>query len=131
MQLLAGGLMQLLLAVVTGEAAAFDLAQVSPLSLGAMVYLAIVSSIIAFTAFSWLMRVSTPARVSTYAFVNPVVAVFLGWALNGEALQPTTLIAAAVIILAVVLITRGRTQRQAKPSHVIETPELVKGVEAA
>jgi drug/metabolite transporter (DMT)-like permease len=131
MQLFAGGLMQVVLAVATGELAQFDPSQVSALSLGAMVYLAIVSSIIAFTAFSWLMRVTSPARVSTYAYVNPVVAVFLGWALNGETIQPMTILAAAVILFAVALITRGRAKPQPKPIPSMDNQELVKSVEAA
>ncbi len=62
-------------------------------------------SIIAFSAYIWLLRVSTPTRVSTYAYVNPVVAVLLGWALAGEALTVRMIIAAAVIVSGVALIT--------------------------
>jgi drug/metabolite transporter (DMT)-like permease len=62
-------------------------------------------SIVAFTAYVWLLRESTPARVSTYAYVNPVVAVALGAALAGEALTPRMLVAAAVIVGGVALIT--------------------------
>ena len=67
-------------------------------------------SIVAFTAYVWLLRVSTPARVSTYAYVNPVVAVFLGWALADEALTMRMLVAAAVIVSGVVLITLAPKQ---------------------
>ena len=69
-----------------------------------MIYLAIFSSIIAYSAFAWLMRVSTPTKVSTYAYVNPLVAVFLGWLLAHETMTPRTLIAAAIIIGSVILI---------------------------
>jgi drug/metabolite transporter (DMT)-like permease len=62
-------------------------------------------SIVAFSAYVWLLRVSTMARVSTFAYVNPVVAVLLGWALADEPLTPRTLVAATVIIGGVVLIT--------------------------
>ena len=62
-------------------------------------------SIVAFSAYIWLLRVSTPSRVSTYAYVNPVVAVFLGWALAGEALTARMLVAATVIVSGVALIT--------------------------
>jgi len=75
------------------------------LSLG---YLIFFGSLVAFSAYVWLLRVSTPARVSTYAFVNPVVAVVLGYVLAGEPLTPRTMVAAAVIVAAVVLITRRR-----------------------
>jgi drug/metabolite transporter (DMT)-like permease len=125
MQLVAGGLMQLVLAVVSGEVADFDPARVTALSVASMAYLGIMSSIIAFTAFSWLMRVTSPARVATYAYVNPVVAVLLGWALNGEPLQPRTFVAAAIIVFAVVLITRGKGRAEAKRAAVIEPQELL------
>ena len=62
-------------------------------------------SIVAFTAYVWLLRVSTPARVSTYAYVNPIVAVLLGFALAGEPLTPRMIAAAAVIVSGVALIT--------------------------
>ena len=71
-------------------------------------YLVTIGSFVAFTAYVWLLKVSTPARVSTYAFVNPVVAVFLGWALDGEPLTPATLAAAGVSVAGVTLITLGR-----------------------
>jgi drug/metabolite transporter (DMT)-like permease len=61
-------------------------------------------SVVAFSAYVWLLRVSTPARVGTYAFVNPVVALFLGWALAGENLTGRALLAAGVILTAVMLI---------------------------
>jgi drug/metabolite transporter (DMT)-like permease len=124
MQLVAGGLMQVVLAVVSGEAAHFDPTQVTALSLGSRAYLAIMSSIIAFAAFSWLMRVTNPARVATHAYVNPVVAVFLGWALNHEPLQSRTIVAAAIIVFAVVLIARDKGRAEAKHTAIIETQEL-------
>lgn len=130
MQLFTGGCMQLILAIVSGEAAAFDPSQVSALSLGATVYLGIVSSIIAFTAFSWLMRVVSPARVATYAYVNPVVAVFLGWALNNEPLQPMTIVAAAIIIFAVVLINWSRSRAEARLAADASRMEMVQVAEA-
>jgi drug/metabolite transporter (DMT)-like permease len=61
--------------------------------------------LVGFTAYSWLLKVSTPARVSTYAYVNPVIALFLGWALADERLTPRSLAAAAVIIAGVVIIS--------------------------
>jgi drug/metabolite transporter (DMT)-like permease len=70
---------------------------------------------VAFTAYLWLLRVSTPARVSTYAFVNPVIAVFLGWALADEPLTAQTLLAAAVIVAAVAIITTGRVPGKKRP----------------
>ena len=112
MQLFCGGLVQFAIAIPTGEIARFDPAQVSTTSWVAMIYLAIVSSIIAYTAFVWLMKVSTPTKVSTYAYVNPVIAVFLGWLLASEPLTPRTLIAAVIIIGSVILINLYKNKSQ-------------------
>jgi drug/metabolite transporter (DMT)-like permease len=105
MEMLAGGVLLLAAGLVTGEGARLELSQVSPRSVLALGYLIVFGSLMAFSAYIWLLRVSTPARASTYAYVNPVVAVFLGWALGGEPLTLRTLLAAAVIVAAVVIIT--------------------------
>ncbi len=105
MEMLSGGVGLLLGGLVSGELAAFAPAGVTLRSALAMLYLIVFGSLIAFTAFVWLLGVSTPARVSTYAYVNPAVAVILGWALAGEPLSARTLIAAAIIVAAVVMIT--------------------------
>jgi len=109
MEMLAGGFLLLLAGSITGEWGALDVTQISMRSLIALIYLIFFGSIIAFTAYIWLLQVSTPARVSTYAFVNPVVAIFLGWAILDEALTGQTLLAAAVIVVAVVIITVNRS----------------------
>ena len=72
----------------------------------------IFGSLVGYTIYVWLLRVADPSRVSTYAFVNPVVAVFLGWALAGEMVTLRMLVAAAVIVAAVVLITLAETRRR-------------------
>ena len=105
MQMLAGGALLLLLGVALGEPWRFDPAAFSTKSIAGLAYLIVFGSIVAFTAYVWLLRVSTPARVSTYAYINPVVAVFLGWSLAGEPLTPRMLVAAAVIVSGVALIT--------------------------
>jgi drug/metabolite transporter (DMT)-like permease len=76
---------------------------------------------VGFSAYTWLLRVTTPARASTYAYVNPVVAVFLGWALAGEALTLQTILAAAVIISAVVIITTQQSKKS-MPEPAIAAP---------
>ncbi len=133
-QLLAGGLVQLAISAATGEFARFDPAQVSTTSLVAMLYLAVVSSVIAYSAFVWLMRVSDPAKVSTYAYVNPVVAVFLGWLLASEPLTARTVGATAVIILAVVMINgyRGKGRKGVPRLRTAEIAEIaeIEAVEA-
>jgi drug/metabolite transporter (DMT)-like permease len=105
MEMLTGGVLLLAAGLVTGEGAKLELSQVSPRSVLALGYLIVFGSLIAFSAYIWLLRVSTPARAATYAYVNPVVAVFLGWALGGEPLTLRTLLAAAVIVAAVVIIS--------------------------
>ena len=112
MEMLAGSLWLFLAGGVSGEWGRLDLASVSVRSWMALGYLVVFGSIIAFSAYVWLLRVSTPARASTYAFVNPVVAVFLGWALADEPLTAQTLLAAAVIVAAVAMITTGRSSAQ-------------------
>ncbi|HLZ21522.1 MAG TPA: drug/metabolite exporter YedA [Ktedonobacterales bacterium] len=105
MEMLVGGVLLLALAVVTGEPAQLHLQSVSPRSLLAVGYLIIFGSLVGFTAYVWLLRATTPAHAATYAYVNPVVAVFLGWAFDNEPLSARTLIAAAIIIAGVVVIT--------------------------
>jgi drug/metabolite transporter (DMT)-like permease len=107
LQMLAGGGLLLLAGLATGEGARADLDAASLRSLLALTYLILFGCLVAFTSFTWLLRVSTPARVSTCAYVNPVVAVLLGWLLAGERLEAVHLAAAAMIVLGVVLITSG------------------------
>jgi drug/metabolite transporter (DMT)-like permease len=107
-EMLFGGAFLLVLAAITGEFDGFQLAHVSAGSLLALVYLVVAGSVIGFTAYVWLLRVTTPARASTYAYVNPVVAVILGWAILGETITGRTMIAAAVIVTAVAMITATR-----------------------
>jgi drug/metabolite transporter (DMT)-like permease len=109
MEMLCGGALLFLLALITREPMQFDLADVSARSIAGFIYLTTIGSLVGFTAFIWLIQHQPPSRVSTYAYVNPVVAVFLGWALAGEPLTFRTLIAAAIIIGAVALITTARS----------------------
>ena len=112
MQMLAGGALLTLLGLVTGEPGRIDFDGVSLRSAAAFLYLIVFGSLMGFSAFAWLLRVSTPGRVATYAYVNPVVAVFLGWLLLGEPLAPRDIAAAAIIVGGVVLITTSRLRAQ-------------------
>ncbi|HZT61397.1 MAG TPA: EamA family transporter [Pyrinomonadaceae bacterium] len=103
-QMLAGGALMIAAGTITGEWKSFDAAHVSALSAVALLYLIVCGSVVAFTAYSWLLRTVTPARASTYAYVNPLVAVLLGWALAGEELTTRTILAAVVITASVVVI---------------------------
>src|SRR6185369_983734 len=109
MQMLAGGVLLLVVGLISGEATRFDLSSISSRSAWAFAFLTLVGSLVGFTAFSWLLKVSTPARISTYAYVNPVIAVFLGWTIGGEQLTTRILWAAAVIILGVIIITTRKS----------------------
>lgn len=120
MEMLTGGLALGVVGAALGEWQQADLQALSIASLGALAYLVIFGSIVAFTAYMWLLRVSTPARVATYAYVNPVVAVWLGWWLAGETITPRMLVAAAVILIGVaVIITFGRSYRPASEGEAI------------
>lgn len=110
MQMLAGGILCGLLGSLLGEWRSVDLSAVSGRSTLAFLYLVVFGSIVAFSAYTWLLRAARPARVGTYAFVNPIVAVFLGWALGGEAVTGRTLVAGAVIVGGVILILRARSR---------------------
>lgn len=114
--LLWGGIGLALVGLGAGELGRFDPAAVSSRSVVATVYLFVFGSIVGFTAYLWLLRVTTVARVSTYAYVNPIVAVLLGWALAGETLSARVAVAAVVIVGAVAIIIR----------HGGEDPELVR-----
>jgi drug/metabolite transporter (DMT)-like permease len=104
MEMLCGGGMLLLAGLLSGETGNFHFAAISLRSVLSLIYLIVFGAIIGFTAFIWLLRVTTPARVSTYAYINPIIAIFLGWALAGEPLTGQTLFAAAIIVVAVILI---------------------------
>jgi drug/metabolite transporter (DMT)-like permease len=115
-QMLAGGVVLVLLAGVSGEFPKVNFDAMTMKSIGGLLYLTFVGSI-AFAAYVWLLKVASPAKVATYAFVNPVVAVFLGWLLGGEQLSSRTLLAAAVIVSAVAVITFYKNKKTA-PSPV-------------
>jgi drug/metabolite transporter (DMT)-like permease len=110
MQMLCGGAAMVLAGLLRGEATGFELAQVTAKSWLAYGYLVTFGSIVAFTAYIWLLRAVEPALAGTYAFVNPVVAVLLGWAFAGEGLSLEMLGGAALIVLAVVLVILGGRQ---------------------
>ena len=104
-QMLCGSVLMILTGLVLGEASRLHFAAITPQSWLAFSYLVIAGSLIAYPVYIWLLGHSTPARVSTYAYVNPIVAVILGWAVLGEPLTPRILFAAAIIIGAVAIIT--------------------------
>jgi drug/metabolite transporter (DMT)-like permease len=110
MQMLAGGFGLFLGSVLTGELGTVDLSNTSVASVSALLYLIVFGSLIAFSSYVWLLQNTTPAVATTNAYVNPVVALFLGWALAGEPLSSRTILAAFVILSAVMIITIRRSR---------------------
>jgi drug/metabolite transporter (DMT)-like permease len=108
MQMLAGGGLMLLTGTALGEWTELATRVVSTRSVLAFLYLAFCGALVGFSTYAWLLRVASPTAVSTYAYVNPLVAVLLGWLLGGEALDGRVLAAGALIVGAVVLITWPR-----------------------
>jgi drug/metabolite transporter (DMT)-like permease len=117
-----GGVWLLLAGFFNGEWRQIDLVHASLRSWIAVMYLLVFGSLIAFTAYVWLLRVTTPARASTYAYVNPVVAVFLGWLLAGEAVTGRMLLAMGIVIAAVALIS-SQSERASQTLLGAESPQ--------
>ena len=109
LQMLGGGAALLLTAFVCGDVSRFHFATVAPRSWLAFAYLICVGSLVGFSTFVWLMKNCQPARVATYAYVNPVVAVFLGWLLLDEKITSRTLVASVIVVTAVAIITVQKT----------------------
>jgi drug/metabolite transporter (DMT)-like permease len=124
MEMIAGGLILWSAGLLVGEGARLQIGAVSARSVLALGYLIVFGSLAGFSAYMWLLRVTTPARVSTYAYVNPVVAVLVGWAVAGEALTLRTAIATLGIVGAVAIIIRfGGKERQEKIVRELEPEE--------
>jgi drug/metabolite transporter (DMT)-like permease len=104
-QMLAGGILLMLAAAMLGEFRGFQLSAVSPGAWIALAYLIGAGSIIGFTAYVWLIHHESPTKVGTYAYVNPVVAVLLGYFVGGEALGARTVVGTALVLVSVVVIT--------------------------
>jgi drug/metabolite transporter (DMT)-like permease len=113
MEMLSGGALLLVVSAVSGEWAGFQPGNVSFLSLVSFIYLIVFGSLIAFSSYVWLLTKTTTARASTYAYVNPVVAVFLGYFLASEQLTLRTLLASSIIVIAVFVITTFKSRQTA------------------
>lgn len=115
-QMICGGVWLTLFGLLVGEWSSFDWESVTWVSVTAWWYLVIAGSLIAFTTFVWLMKHTSPTLISTYAYVNPVVAVLLGWAILDEKLDGRTMISAMIIISGVAMMSYGRGQQALKAS---------------
>ena len=123
-QMLSGGVQLLLLAAVAGELRIFHAANISAGAWLSLIYLIIAGSIIAFTAYVWLLHYESPTKVGTYAYVNPVVAVILGGALGGEIIGRRTILGTILILISVAAITtvKARQTHRIQPVTSAEEP---------
>jgi len=108
LQMLAGGVLLLITAAATGQFGQVRLSHISAASWAGLAYLIVIGSWVAFNAYVWLLQNARISLVGTYAYVNPAVAVFLGWAILGERITWVTLVAGAIIVVAVALIVSAR-----------------------
>jgi drug/metabolite transporter (DMT)-like permease len=120
MSLLIGSGMLLASAGVTGEFHGFHLASVSSRSALGLLYLITFGSIVAYTAYMWLLDRCSPALIATHTYVNPIVAVFLGWLLAGEVVTGRTIVAAALVIVSVICVSLGHAERAQQPSSELD-----------
>lgn len=127
MQMIAGALLSLAVGFAIGEQHRLSFAAITSTSLIAIAYLVVAGALVGFSAYLWLMRVSTPSRVATHAYVNPVVAVLLGWVVLGETVTVRTGIAMAVIVMAVVLIVSGARRKPLTGSDIASPEERARG----
>ena len=113
MGMLAGGA---LLTVVSGARGEYDDAAFTSDALLATAYMVVVGSLIGFSAYVWLLKTVPASTVSTYAYVNPVIAVALGWAFNDEVITSRTLVAGAAIVVGVALMVSRSTEKEPEPA---------------
>ena len=121
-QMLAGGILLTLAAALLGEFRGFHVGTVSRGAWLALVYLILAGSILAFTAYVWLIHHESPTKVGTYAYVNPVVAVLLGYFFGGEAIGVRTVLGTLLVLVSVVVITT--TPKRAKSATLTQETEL-------
>jgi drug/metabolite transporter (DMT)-like permease len=116
MEMLGGGALLMIVGALSGEFAQLDVHTISKASAIGLLYLVTFGSLLGFTSYIWLLDKVSPARLGTYAYVNPLVAVMLGWAIAGERLSIRTGVAAAIVICAVALITTARSTASTRTS---------------
>ena len=114
-QMLAGGILLAMVAAILGEYRGFRIQAVSGSAWFALAYLIVAGSLIGFTAYVWLIHHESPTKVGTYAYVNPVVAVIVGYFLGGETVGPRTLLGTLLVLVSVVVITTTRARKPATP----------------
>ena len=113
-QMLAGGIQLLVLAGLTGEFTGFHVQAVSWAAWLALLYLIVAGSIVGFTAYIWLLHYESPTKVGTYAYVNPLVAVCMGYFFGGEAVGSRTLLGTLLVLASVVTITTTKKNSEGR-----------------
>jgi drug/metabolite transporter (DMT)-like permease len=108
MQLLCGGAVMGVVGIVGGELGRVEPSQFSRSSVLALAYLVVFGTLLAFPCYAWLLQSAPTSLVSTYAYVNPVVAVLLGWAFANERVEPLTIVAGGIIVVAVAMIVSAK-----------------------
>jgi drug/metabolite transporter (DMT)-like permease len=132
MQMLAGSVVLGVASIASGELASVRPERISGESLLAVGYLTLIGSIVAFTAFAWVLRQAPLPLIATYAFVNPIVAVFLGWLILHESVTPLQLVAGGVIVVGVALLIVSRSRMSsARPATRSASDEHAEDVVAA
>jgi drug/metabolite transporter (DMT)-like permease len=124
MQMLAGSVSLFIVSAITGELSGFSLAHVSIRSLWGLLYLVTFGSLVGFVSYGYLLHNAPVSLMSTYAYVNPVVAVFLGWLLAEEVLNARIAAASAIIIGSVVMIHWVRQKSSGKQAHQVVPQEI-------
>jgi drug/metabolite transporter (DMT)-like permease len=123
-QMLAGGVFLALTAALLGEFRSLHPSTVSRGAWLSLIYLIVAGSIVAFTAYVWLIHHESPTKVGTYAYVNPVVAVLLGYLLGGEALALRTILGSAFVLISVLAIAMTPAKKPLAPLPLEDTPEV-------
>jgi drug/metabolite transporter (DMT)-like permease len=120
MLMVSGGLMLIIASLALGEFQGLDITQISTRSLIAMIYLIIIITVVGFTDFYWLLRVTTASLANTFAYVSPVIAVILGWAILHESITVLTIVAMIIILLGVALVVTTKSGSKAREQKVAQ-----------
>jgi drug/metabolite transporter (DMT)-like permease len=127
MEMMIGGAVLMVAGLLRGEASLLRFDAFSTRSLIALAYLVTIGSWVGFTSYVWLLRNARTSLVSTYAYVNPVVAVFLGWLVLGETVTIRTFVAGAIVVIGIaIIISTGGAARREEPIMIeVEAEEAV------
>lgn len=130
-QMLAAGIVSMLAGFVIGEHQQFAVSQVTTTSLLAVLYLIVFGSLVGYMSYIWLLSVRPPSLVGTYAYVNPVVAVFLGWLIAGEAITQQQILALTVVLAGVILVNLAKDKTTKENKKVMLASTEAKPVQPA